>query len=155
MRHFPLTFHFQLFTFYFACALLSAQDRPFVPVTSQMLVNPSPDDWLMYSRTYDAQRFSPLKDITRQNVGTLTSAWTKPMPAGTLESIPIVYRGVMYVALPGATVWALDASNGSLIWEYKRDTPTQSRTKTLANLWSCKLRPSSCDQFDGRSPGPA
>ena len=29
-----------------------------------MLVNPSPDDWLMYSRTYDAQRFSPLKQIT-------------------------------------------------------------------------------------------
>ena len=29
---------------------------PFVPVTSQMLLNPSPDDWLMFSRTYDAQR---------------------------------------------------------------------------------------------------
>ena len=37
----------------------SAQVRTFVPVTTEMLVNPSPDDWLMYSRTYDAQRLQP------------------------------------------------------------------------------------------------
>ncbi len=36
---------------------------------AEMLLKPSPDDWLMYSRTYDAQRFSPLKQITKQNVG--------------------------------------------------------------------------------------
>ena len=40
-------------------------------VTSQMLENPSPEDWLMYSRTYDAQRFSPLEFINRRNVGQL------------------------------------------------------------------------------------
>ena len=50
---------------------LDAQVGKFVPVTTEMLVNPSPDDWLMYSRTYDAQRFSPLKQITRQNVAQL------------------------------------------------------------------------------------
>jgi alcohol dehydrogenase (cytochrome c) len=86
----------------------------------------------MYSRTYDAQRFSPLRQITRQNVGQLKTAWTKPMPGGTHESIPIVYRGVMYVVQPGATVWALNAATGELIWEYKRDTNINSRTKTLA-----------------------
>jgi len=37
-----------------------AQPRDFVPVTTQMLEQPGPNDWLMYSRTYDAQRFSPL-----------------------------------------------------------------------------------------------
>ena len=40
-----------------------AQVKNFVPVTQEMLLNPSPDDWLMYSRTYDAQRYSPLKQI--------------------------------------------------------------------------------------------
>ena len=45
--------------------------KSFTPVTKEMLANPSPDDWLMYSRTYDAQRFSPLRQITRQNVGQL------------------------------------------------------------------------------------
>ena len=33
-----------------------AQIKNFKPVTQQMLLSPSADDWLMYSRTYDAQR---------------------------------------------------------------------------------------------------
>src|SRR5690606_11537773 len=40
-----------------AAAAVSAQRPAFAPVTQQMLENPSPDDWLMYSRTYDAHRF--------------------------------------------------------------------------------------------------
>jgi len=40
----------------------------FVPVTEAMLLNPSPNDWLWYSRTPDAQRFSPLTQINRENV---------------------------------------------------------------------------------------
>jgi alcohol dehydrogenase (cytochrome c) len=113
-------------------AVAAAQVRNFVPVTDAMLANPGPDDWLMYSRTYDAQRFSPLNQINRQNVGQLKTAWTKATPTGTFEGIPIVYRGVLYVMVPGAVVWALDGANGNLIWEYKRETPAASRTKTLA-----------------------
>ena len=36
------------------------------PVTSKMLENPSPNDWLMYNRTYDSQRYSPLKQSTNR-----------------------------------------------------------------------------------------
>ena len=42
-----------------------AQVERFVPVTQEMLTNPSPDDWLLYSRTYDSQRFSPLTQISK------------------------------------------------------------------------------------------
>ncbi len=66
-----------------------------------MLENPSPDDWLMYSRTYDAQRFSPLKQITKSNVGQLKEAFHKEIGNGPHESIPIAYRGVLYVQSPG------------------------------------------------------
>ena len=86
----------------------------------------------MYSRTYDAQRFSPLEFVNRRNVPQLKSAWTKELPNGNHESIPIVYQGVMYLVQPGASVIALNATNGNPIWEYKRDTPLASRTKTLA-----------------------
>ena len=55
---------------------LIGQVKDFVPVTDQMLLNPSPDDWLMFSRTYDAQRFSPLTQINKQNVGQLGLAWS-------------------------------------------------------------------------------
>src|SRR5215831_9655423 len=88
-----------------------AQVQNFRPVTQEMLLNPSPDDWLMFSRTYDAQRFSPLKQINKQNVAQLRLAWERGMGAGQTETIPIVYNGVMYVVNPGAIVQALDATN--------------------------------------------
>ena len=62
--------------------------QSFTPVTQEMLVNPSPDDWLMYSRTYDAQRFSPLKQITRQNVGQLKEVFKKELGDGTAGEHP-------------------------------------------------------------------
>jgi alcohol dehydrogenase (cytochrome c) len=108
----------------------AAQVSRFTPITTEMLVSPSPDDWLMYSRTYDAQRFSPLKQINRQNVAQLRPAWTHEMGMGTVESIPLVYRGVMYIIIPGAGVRALDATNGAPIWEYKR--AGNGRSKTIA-----------------------
>ncbi|HEX5431748.1 MAG TPA: PQQ-binding-like beta-propeller repeat protein [Bryobacteraceae bacterium] len=110
--------------------------KNYQPVTEKMLENPSPNDWLMYSRTYDAQRFSPLKQITKQNVGQLHLAWELGLPQGQTETIPLVHDGVMYVVAPGAIVDALDATTGDLIWEYKRNVPKNvagsARTKNLA-----------------------
>jgi alcohol dehydrogenase (cytochrome c) len=107
------------------------------PVTTEMLRNPSPDDWLMYSRTYDAQRFSPLAQIDRSNVARLAKAWTKPLPAGSIEVIPLVYRGVMYVLAPGGReggtrVLALNAATGDVLWEYRPEGVASSRSKALA-----------------------
>ena len=107
------------------------------PVTEQTLLNPSPSDWIMYSRTYDAQRFSPLDQINRDNVGRLTKAWSKPLPEGTIETIPLVYRGVMYLVTPGGRgtssgVWALDAATGETLWQYQPDGNLSSRVKTIA-----------------------
>jgi PQQ-dependent dehydrogenase (methanol/ethanol family) len=101
-----------------------AQEGAFVPVTKTTLADPDPADWLHISRTYDQHRFSPLKQITRSNVGQLRMAWSRGLPAGTQESTPLVYRGVMYVIAPGAAIQALDATNGDLIWEYRRSYPS-------------------------------
>src|SRR5262245_7688486 len=121
---------------------LCAQTGDFKPVTREMLANPSPGDWLMLNRTYDEQRFSPLKEINRDTVAGLQLAWARGMAAGTNETIPIVYQGVMYVVSPGAGVLALDATNGDLIWDYAREypkdmtdfigAPTAARQKGLA-----------------------
>ena len=114
----------------------SAQVQNYKPVTDHMLENPSSDDWLMFSRTYDAQRFSPLRQINKQNVGQLRTAWVRGMGPGQTETIPIVHDGVMYVVEPGAIVQALDATTGDLLWEYKRKVPASvagaARTKNLA-----------------------
>lgn len=109
------------------------RDREFVPVSNDMLLNPDPGDWLMFSRTYDAQRFSPLDQINTSNVNRLGLAWSRGLPMGITETIPLVYDGVMYVVAPGARVQALDATNGDLIWEYAREPEnTGDRTKSLA-----------------------
>jgi alcohol dehydrogenase (cytochrome c) len=102
-------------------ALLSgaafAQPAPFVPVTDEILANPDPADWLMINRTFDEQRYSPLDQINKSNVGQLRMAWSRGLPNGTQESTPIVYRGVMYLYAPGAAIQAIDATNGDLLWE--------------------------------------
>jgi alcohol dehydrogenase (cytochrome c) len=118
-----------------ACSA-GAQVRDYEPVTAQMLEHPSPSDWLMFSRTYDAQRFSPLDEINTLNVQQLRMAWSRGFGPGQTETVPIVHDGVMYVIAPGAIVQALDATTGDLLWEYRRDVSraeaTRARTKALA-----------------------
>ncbi len=104
--------------------------KPFAPVTDAMLREPSADDWLMFSRTYDAQRFSPLDQINRETAGALRLAWKREMGSGLQESIPIVYRGILYAFHAGAVIQAFDAAKGELIWEYERSG--SSKTKGLA-----------------------
>ena len=99
---------------------VAAQTVSAPPVTDAVLASPDPGDWLHISRTYDQHRFSPLSQINKGNVGRLRMAWSRGLPAGVQESTPIVSRGVMYVMAPGATIQALNATTGDLIWEYRR-----------------------------------
>ena len=53
--------------------------RKFVPVTDAMLQKPDPADWLMWRRTLDGWGYSPLNQITRNNVAQLRMVWTSFM----------------------------------------------------------------------------
>ncbi len=121
----------------FTAPLAHGEVKNYKPVTNEMLLHPSPDDWLQFSRTYDAWRYSPLKQINKKNVGELREAWVRGLPAGITETIPIVHDGVMYLITPGGGVQAVDATNGDIIWEYKRPYKDprlggQERTKAIA-----------------------
>jgi PQQ-dependent dehydrogenase (methanol/ethanol family) len=117
-------------------ASASAQVASYKPVTDAVLANPDPGDWLMLNRTFDQQRFSPLTQINKSNVSQLRMVWSRGLATGTQESVPIVHDGIMYLFAPGASIQAIDATNGDLIWEYTRDypkevTPTAARNKNL------------------------
>ena len=56
------------------------------PVTSPMLQNPDPADWLMWRRTLNSWGYSPLNQITRANVGRLRMVWTRGMGPGIQEA---------------------------------------------------------------------
>ena len=97
------------------------QDTAFKPVSSEMLLDPDPSDWLNWRRTLDGWGYSPLSQINRENVSDLQLVWSWAKPSGTDEGTPLVYDGVMY--LPGRnSIQALDAATGDFIWEYTQPT---------------------------------
>ena len=93
------------------------------PVTDAMLEHVTPDDWLLWRRTYDAYGFSPLDVINRGNVGDLRVAWSWSLPTGPNESTPLVHDGVLFIHGYGDVVQALDAATGDLLWQYSRRLP--------------------------------
>ena len=92
--------------------------KNYVPVTAEMLRNPPPGDWLIFGRNYQRWSYSPLNQITRDNVKSLQLKWTWAMnDSGANQTTPIVHNGIIYLASPSNIVQALDAKTGDLIWE--------------------------------------
>jgi len=94
------------------------------PVTAERLKHPEDGNWLMIRRTYDGWGFSPLDQITPENVQRLRPVWV--FSTGEMrvhESPPIVNNGVMFVTTPNNQVIAIDARSGNLLWRYKRNRP--------------------------------
>src|SRR5262249_24331238 len=81
-------------------------------------------DWPNTGNDKGATRYSPLKQINRNNVKNLKVAWTyhtgdaEPDKKSTIECTPIVVNGVMYITTVKSKVVALDASTGREIWNY-------------------------------------
>ena len=83
-------------------------------------------NWLSNGRTYSEQRFSPLKKINTANVEELGLAWSLDLKSRTargLEATPIVVDGVMYTSGAWSHVFAIDARNGKLLWEFDPQVP--------------------------------
>ena len=90
--------------------------------------NPDSDaaNWLSYGRTYSEQRFSPLKQITDQNIGELSLAWHFDLDTHRgQEATPLVVDGVMYFTTAWSKVFALDAVTGKLLWKYDPKVPPE------------------------------
>lgn len=103
-------------------------------VTFERIANArsEPHNWLTYYGTYDGQRYSALDQINRENVRDLRPAWVfQHGPMGLMaahatyafEATPIVIDGVMFLSGWDGYVWALDARDGTLLWEYQHAVP--------------------------------
>jgi alcohol dehydrogenase (cytochrome c) len=98
---------------------IAGEVQNFVPVTDAMLRNPAPGNWPMIRRDYNATSYSPLKEITPDNVKNLQMVWTSPMnEGGTNQPAPIVHNGVIYITNTGGTIQALDGATGKVIWQH-------------------------------------
>jgi quinohemoprotein ethanol dehydrogenase len=76
-------------------------------------------EWLGYGRTYDEQRYSPLKDVNTTNVSDLQVDWYVDLPdAVGLVATPLVADGVMYFVSSRNIVTAVTADSGKPLWTY-------------------------------------
>ncbi|MCY3929020.1 MAG: hypothetical protein OXG81_12170, partial [Acidobacteria bacterium] len=128
----PKRFHYLFAVAVTAVALVgpavhAQSGEPFVPVTDEMLENPAPEDWLMWRRTANGWGYSPLDQITPENVGDLRMVWTRSLNDGSQTGTPLAYRGVMYMPNPNDVIQALDAATGDLIWEHRRKVPEDAK----------------------------
>ena len=113
-------------------------------VTPDRLANPDkePGNWLMNHRTYDAQRFSPLGAINKDNVKGLKLAYAVAL-GGTsanenLQATPLAEDGFLYIVDQWGVLYKVDARSGEtgrIVW---RMDPGQEKVP-LANrgaaLW--------------------
>ena len=83
-----------------------------------------PGNWMSHGRTYDEQRYSPLKQVDAGNVNKLGIAWTYKLDVDQgVEATPIVVDGVMYTTGAYSVVYALDARSGRLLWKHDPQVP--------------------------------
>ncbi|HLQ76570.1 MAG TPA: hypothetical protein VK210_04405, partial [Terriglobia bacterium] len=94
---------------------IAGEVKDFVPVTDAMLKKQDPGDWLMIRRDYSASDYSPLNQITRDNVKDLQLAFKVPMrEGGTNQPAPIAHNGVIYLPNFGGVLQAIDGVTGKI-----------------------------------------
>src|ERR1044072_5565303 len=99
--------------------------QSYTPVTDQVLRNPDPSDWIMMRGNYEHWGFSKLDQINKTNVKGLQLVWARTMEPGVNEATPIIYKGVMFLGNPNDVIQAIDAATGDLLWQYRRNLPSQ------------------------------
>jgi len=99
-------------------------------VTDQRLLDPDkePQNWLTYYRSYSGWRYSPLAQITPQNVKRLTPKWMLSLgEAGNQQATALVNNGTIIVTSPlGQEInraYAVDAATGRVLWKHETKLP--------------------------------
>jgi alcohol dehydrogenase (cytochrome c) len=112
--------------------------QSYTPVTDQVLRNPDPSDWIMMRGNYQGWGYSTLDQINKANVKGLQLVWSRTMEAGINEATPIIYKGVMFLGNPNDVIQAIDAATGDLLWQYRRNLPSQQAFHN--NFWGQRKR---------------
>src|SRR5215468_6807322 len=127
-----------------SASILAAAPALAADVTPERLANPDkePQNWLMNHRSYDAQRFSPLARINKDNVKNLKLAYAVALGGSSvgenLQATPLVEDGFMYIVDLRGIVYKIDVRSGDagrIVW---RMDPKQERfplSNRGAALW--------------------
>ena len=114
---------------------VSGEVKGYTPVTDEMLRNQSPGDWLMARRNYQGWSYSPLTQVSRENVRDLQLAWVWAMnDGGANEPTPLVHDGIIYLTNTANIIQALDGKTGELIWEHRVPPYTLIGAAAMRNI---------------------
>jgi quinoprotein glucose dehydrogenase len=90
-------------------------------------------DWRAYNGQVSGDHYSPLKQITRDNVKQLKVAWTfDTREKGGLQTNPLVIGRLMFAFTPTQKVIAVDATTGKQLWIFSPEKPGQQPSRGLA-----------------------
>lgn len=83
-------------------------------------------EWPSHGFDHAGTRFSPLTQISRDNVAKLGLAWSYDLESTRgVEATPIVVNGVMYVTASWSVVHAVDVKTGKRLWSFDPKVPRE------------------------------
>ncbi len=106
-----------------------AQRRPgeivAAPAFTPAQLNEDPASaWITNGGSLRNQRYSPLEQLTPDNVGDLKGVWMTDLKESGVaakysqEAQPVFWEGVLYVPTGEDDVFAVDVETGEILWEY-------------------------------------
>ncbi len=109
---------------------------PAAPAAATTAQTDDAGEWRSYGRDYSEQRFSPLKQITADNISRLGLAWYGDLAerGGSYEATPLVADGRIYVSTPWSKVYAFDARTGQQLWKYDPQVPGEWAVKLCCGI---------------------
>ena len=122
LRNFLLIF--LIFTFISASSSVH-EIIPSPAFTAVQLSAAPTSDWITNGGNLSNQRFSPLTEITPDNISSLKAVWrTSLVGSGTgfwhsNQTQLLVYEGTLYASTGENEVFAIDVENGNIIWKYQ------------------------------------
>jgi quinohemoprotein ethanol dehydrogenase len=90
-------------------------------LTAQAPTNPTTVNWPLHNLDLSGTRYSPMDQINRANVASLTPRWL--FQHGVIDGVsnqttPVIVDGIMYVTDSRGSVYAVNAADGHLLWTY-------------------------------------
>lgn len=112
-------------------APVAAEPEPVTEPVATYVERETGVDWPAYGGTHKATRYSPLDQITRENVGDLEQIWefrTGDLPENDDEpfgnqNTPVKVGDRLYLCSALNKITALDAATGAEFWTYDPETP--------------------------------
>jgi alcohol dehydrogenase (cytochrome c) len=96
------------------------------------------DNWLMYHQSFKGWHHSGLDQINANNVKNLKVAFMHTPSASKrgIQSFPLAVDGILYYTSSSGQVYALDGSNGAVIWRYQAKIDTERAEGTFYNPYN-------------------